>query len=141
MQSLDLSHFETDEVEDMTGMFSSCNKLNYINLAEKNRIPTNVIYYNPRVILEWDRFYIVVSVDDEYAPKKKIEATSNIIGIDVNVKAIVTSENVFYKAVTFDKNYKKALMKEKRAQNKLSRKYIKSKELKKWVYRSVLIQK
>ena len=105
--------------------------LNYINLAEKGRIPTNVSYYNPRVILEGDRFYIVVSVDDEYAPKKKIETTSNIIGIDVNVKAIVTSENVFYKAVTFDKNYKKALKKEKRAQNKLSRKYIKSQELKK----------
>ena len=106
-------------------------KLNYIKLAEKDRIPTNVLYYNPRVILEGDRFYIVVSVTDEFAPKKKIETTDNIIGIDVNIKSVVTSDNDIYKAITYDKSYKKALKKEKRAQKKLSRKYIKSKELKK----------
>ena len=105
--------------------------LNYINLAEKNRIPTNALYYNPRVKLEGDRFYIVVSVDDEFAPKKKIDATSNIIGIDLNLKAIVTSDNDIYKAVTYDKSYKKALKKERKAQKKLSIKYIKAKELKK----------
>lgn len=106
-------------------------RLNYIKLAEKDRIPTNAIYYNPRVILEGDRFYIVVSVADEFAPKKKIETTDNIIGIDVNIKSVVTSGNDVYKAITYDKSYKKALKKEKRAQKKLSRKYIKSKELKK----------
>ena len=106
-------------------------KLNYIKLAEKDRIPTNVIYYNPRVILDGDRFYIVVSVADEFAPKKKIETTDNIIGIDVNIKSVVTSDNDVYKAITYDKSYKKALKKEQRAQRKLSRKYIKSKELKK----------
>ena len=105
--------------------------LNYINLAEKNRIPTNALYYNPRVKLEGDRFYIVVSVDDEFAPKKKIDATSNIIGIDLNLKAIVTSDNDNYKALTFNQSYKKALKKERKAQKKLSRKYIKAKELKK----------
>ncbi len=108
-------------------------KLNYIKLAEKDRIPTNVIYYNPRVILDGDRFYIVVSVADEFAPKKKIETTDNIIGIDVNIKSVVTSDNDVYKAITYDKSYKKALKKEKRAQKKLSRKYIKSKELKKTI--------
>lgn len=106
-------------------------KLNYIKLAEKDRIPTNVIYYNPRVILDGDRFYIVVSVADEFAPKKIIETTDNVIGIDVNIKSVVTSDNDVYKAITYDKSYKKALKKEKRAQKKLSRKYIKSKELKK----------
>ena len=111
-------------------------KLNYIKLAEKDRIPTNVIYYNPRVILEGDRFYIVVSVADEFAPKKKIETTDNIIGIDVNIKSVVTSDNDVYKAITYDKSYKKALKKEKRAQKKLSRKYIKSKELKKTIKKS-----
>ena len=110
--------------------------LNYIKLAEKDRIPTNVLYYNPRVILEGDRFYIVVSVTDEFAQKKKIETTDNIIGIDVNIKSVVTSDNDVYKAITYDKTYKKALKKEKRAQKKLSRKYIKSKELKKTIKES-----
>ena len=110
--------------------------LNYIKLAEKDRIPTNVLYYNPRVILEGDRFYIVVSVTDEFAQKKKIETTDNIIGIDVNIKSVVTSDNDVYKAITYDKTYKKALKKEKRAQKKLSRKYIKLKELKKTIKES-----
>ena len=105
--------------------------LNWINLAEKDRIPLNVNYYNPRVILEGDRFYIVVSVDDEYAPKRKIKTSSNVIGIDMNIKSIVTSDNDIYKSLTLDKTYKKTLKKEKRAQKKLSRKYIKAKELKK----------
>lgn len=105
--------------------------LNWINMAEKNRIPTDVTYYNPRVILEGDRFYIVVGVLDEYAPKKKITTTDSAIGIDINIKSVVTSDNEVYKSITQTKKYKKVLKKEKRAQRKLSRKYIESKELKK----------
>ena len=105
--------------------------LNWINMAEKDRIPVYVPYYNPRVVLEGDRFYIVVSVDDEFAPKKKIATTDNIIGIDVNIKSVVTSDNDVYKSITLQETYKKALKKEKRAQRKLSRKYIKAKELNK----------
>ena len=105
--------------------------LNLVNMAECNRIPANVSYYNPRVVLEGDRFYIVVSVDDEYAPKKKITTTDSIIGIDLNIKAVVTSDNDVYKSVTVNKRYRKALKKEKRAQRKLSRKYLEAKALKK----------
>ena len=105
--------------------------LNYINLAEKDRIPTNVKYYNPRVVLEGNRFYIVVSVDDIHSPKKKITTTDNVIGIDVNIKSVVTSDNDVYKSITLQKTYKKALKKEKRAQKKLSRKYITAKSLNK----------
>ena len=105
--------------------------MNWVNMAECNRIPTNVPYYNPRVVLEGDRFYIVAGVDDEYAPKKKIETTDSIIGIDMNIKAIVTSDNDVYKAVTVKKEYRKAVKKEKRESRKLSRKYLKAKELKK----------
>ncbi|MBQ6783417.1 MAG: transposase [Acholeplasmatales bacterium] len=106
-------------------------RLNCVNMAEKDRIPLNANYYNPRVVLEGDRFYIVVSVDDEYAPKKKITTTDSIIGIDLNIKAVVTSDNDIYKSVTVTKRYRKALKKEKRAQRKLSRKYLQAKTLKK----------
>ena len=83
--------------------------LNLISLAEKNRIPTNAIYYNPRVVLEGNKFYIVVSVDDEYAPKKKKELNKDkTIGIDVNIKSIVTSDNSVYETITKKENYKKA---------------------------------
>ena len=115
--------------------------LNYINLAEKDRIPTNVKYYNPRVILEGDRFYIVVGVDDEHSPKKKITPTDNILGIDINIKSVVTSDNDVYKSITANKKYMKALKTEKKLQRKLSRKYIKAKELKKSLRESRNYQK
>lgn len=99
--------------------------LNWISLAEKNRIPTNCKYYNPRVVYQNDRFYICVSVDDEYAPlkhkqKKEIVKNDNTIGIDLNLKEIVTSENKRYKQVTKTKNYKDKVKRLQRLQRKLS---------------------
>ena len=106
--------------------------LNLISLAEKNRIPTNATYYNPRVVLEGDKFYIVVSVDDEYAPKKKKELNKDkTIGIDVNIKSIVTSDNTVYETVTKKENYKKARKQFKRTQRIMSKRYIISKNLNK----------
>ena len=103
--------------------------LNLISLAEKNRIPTNVAYYNPRVILEGNKFYIVVTVDSKNAPKKKIELNKyKTIGIDVNIKSIVTSDNVLYETITKKENYKNAKKKYKRTQRIMSRRYILSKK-------------
>ena len=106
--------------------------LNLISLAERNRIPTNVAYYNPRVILEGNKFYIVVSVNDEFAPNKKKELNKDkTIGIDVNIKSIVTSDNAVYETVTKKQSYKKANKQFKRTQRKMSKRYIISKALKK----------
>lgn len=96
--------------------------LNLISLAERDRIPTNASYYNPRVVLEGNKFYIVVSVDNEYAPKKEKKINeAKTIGIDVNVKSIVTSDNIVYKTVTKTESYKKANKQFKRAQRKMSK--------------------
>ena len=97
--------------------------LNYVSLAERNRIPLNCKYYNPRIILDGDKFFIVVSVDDEYAPKKKKDVNKDkTIGIDVNISSIVTSDNVVYESATKLENYIKAKKKYKRFQRKLSKK-------------------
>ena len=59
--------------------------LNYVSLAERKRIPTNVKYYNPRVVYDGYRFYIVVSVEDKLAPiKKNKELQDKTIGIDLS---------------------------------------------------------
>ena len=106
--------------------------INLVSLAEKNRIPTKANYYNPRVVLEGNKFYIVVSVDDEYAPKKKQELNKDkTIGIDVNIKSIVTSDNIVYETVTKKENYKKARKQFKRTQRIMSKRYIISKNLNK----------
>ena len=103
--------------------------INLISLAEKNRIPTNVAYYNPRVILEGNKFYIVVTVDSKNVPKNKIELNKyKTIGIDVNIKSIVTSDNVLYETITKKENYKNAKKKYKRTQRIMSRRYILSKK-------------
>ena len=101
--------------------------LNYISLAEKDRIPTNVTYYNPRVSYDGEHFYITVGVGDEHAPKKKRkESDGRVIGIDLNNAEIVTSENVVYKQATKTKTYKKLKLRKRRLQRSLSRKYLKS---------------
>ena len=101
--------------------------LNYVNLAEKGRIPTNVTYYNPRVSYDGECFYITVGVSDEHAPKKKRkESDGRVIGIDLNNAEIVTSENIIYKQATKTKTYKKIKSRKRRLQRSLSRKYLKS---------------
>ena len=99
--------------------------LNWIKLAEKNRIPQNVKYYNPRISYDESHFYLTVSVDDEYAPKKKIIVTDDrVLGIDLNNKEIVTSENKRYIQATKTKKYNKIKRRKKKLQRALSRKYI-----------------
>ena len=98
--------------------------LNYISLAEKNRIPIEVKYFNPRVIYDGDRFYIVVAVEDINAPKKKIrEKVDEVIGIDLNISTIVLSSNKQYKSINKESRIKKATRKLKLMQRKAARRY------------------
>jgi putative transposase len=100
--------------------------LNWVSLAERGRIPTNISYYNPRVSYDGEYFYLTVGVADEYAPKKKrAESDDKVIGIDLNNAEIVTSENIRYKQATKTKEYKRLNNRKKRLQRALSRKYIK----------------
>ena len=96
--------------------------LNWVNMAETNRIPLNVKYYNPRVVYDGNNFYIVVGVDETIT--NRIKSDNRIIGIDLNNAEIVTSENKRYNQVTKSKQYKKILKRKKRLQRSLSRKYL-----------------
>ena len=96
--------------------------LNWVNMAERNRIPLKVKYYNPRVVYDGYNFYIVVGIDETIT--NRIKSDDRVIGIDLNNKEIVTSENVRYTQVTKTKKYKKILKRKKRLQRSLSRKYL-----------------
>ncbi|MGM9858867.1 MAG: RNA-guided endonuclease InsQ/TnpB family protein [Bacilli bacterium] len=116
--------------------------LNYVSLAERGRVPLNCRYYNPRIILDGDKFFVVVSVDDEYAPKKEKNVNKDkTIGIDVNISSIVTSDNVVYKSATKLENYIKTKKKYKRMQRKLSRKSLIAKSYNKLLSQSRNYQK
>ena len=96
--------------------------LNWVNMAETNRIPLNAKYYNPRVVYDGNNFYIVVGVEETIT--NRIKSDNRIIGIDLNNAEIVTSENIRYNQVTKSKQYKKILKRKKRLQRSLSRKYL-----------------
>ena len=101
--------------------------LNWIKLAEVNRIPVGVSYYNPRVSYDGKNFYITVGVLDEFTPIKNInKSDERIIGIDLNSASIVTSESIVYKQATKTRSYKRIKNRKKRLQRALSRKYLKA---------------
>ncbi len=99
--------------------------LNWINMAEKNRIPVGVKYYNPRISYDGTNFYLTVGVDDEYAPvKRKNKVDDRVIGIDLNNGKIVTSENIIYPQPKNHLSYQIVNHRKKRLQRALSRKYL-----------------
>lgn len=99
--------------------------LNLVRLSEKGRIPKNVKYYNPRVVIEGERIFIVVAVDDANAPLKYQEKMkSGIIGIDVNVHSIDLSDGKSFRSPLKKSKTKRIIKKGKRLQRKGSKKLL-----------------
>ena len=117
--------------------------LNYIKLAEKKRIPTNIKYYNPRVVYDGNRFYIVVAVDDINRPVKKNKSINEVnetssIGIDLNINSIVTSVDKRYETVNKELRVIKLNKRLKRTQRKLSKKYLIKEEKKRKSQKNII---
>lgn len=106
--------------------------LNWINLAEKDRIPLNVKYYNPRVIFDGYNFYLTVGIEDKDYPSKtkQIEKESNPIGLDLNINSFVTSSNDVYKNINSTRKIKNLTRRLKRYQRSISKKIEYSKRYK-----------
>ncbi len=98
--------------------------LNMVRLCEKNRIPTNVKYYNPRVVIEGDRIFIVVTVDTNKEKSNIKTLSEEIIGIDVNIHSIDLSNEKSYKSPLKSKKIKKIIKKGKRFQRRCSYKLL-----------------
>ena len=100
--------------------------LNWVKLSEKNRVPTTCRYYNPRVVLENDRLFIIVSVQDDYRPLKKkmhLQTSDDTIGIDLNIKTINLSNGKVYKTCNKEKRLLKLSKRLKRNLRMNARKY------------------
>ena len=106
--------------------------LNWINLAEKDRIPLNVKYYNPRVIFDGYNFYLTVGIEDKDYPlkTKSLEKESNPIGLDLNINSFVTSSNDVYKNINSTRKIKNLTRRLKRYQRSISKKIEYSKRYK-----------
>lgn len=103
-------------------------KANWMKLAEKNRVPIDAKYRNPRLSFDWVHWWISVGIECE----NNIEIFSNDgIGIDVGVKdlAILSDKDqTKYENINKTKTVKRLEQKQRRLQRSISRKYNRNKE-------------
>jgi len=102
-------------------------KIGWVKLSEKDRIPEDIKYTNPRVKFDGVHWYVSVGIEVE---KKPVELTGCSIGIDVGVKELAVCSNIeeAYKNINKTKKLRKIEKKLKRLQHKVSNKYEKNKE-------------
>ena len=104
-----------------TSMKKNKQKLNWIKLCEKGRIPTNCKYMNPRFTYDGLNWWVSVSIEtenDTNIPQNKG------IGIDLGLKDLaVCSDGHTYKNVNKTQEVKKIEKRKRRLQRSISRKY------------------
>ena len=96
-------------------------KLNWIKLCEKGRIPTNCNYMNPRFTFDGLHWWVSVSIEtenDTNIPQNKG------VGIDLGLKELaIFSDGNTYKNINKSPKMKKLEKKKRRLQRSISRKY------------------
>ena len=96
-------------------------KLNWIKLCEKGRIPTNCKYMNPRITYDGLHWFVSVSVEVE--DNTDIQSNDGI-GIDLGLKDLaVCSNGNTYKNINKTNKVKKIEKRKRRLQRSISRKY------------------
>ena len=101
-------------------------KLNWIRLQEKGRIPTNCKYMNPRFIFDGLHWWLSVGVEVEDNINLP---TSEGIGIDLGLKDLaICSDGNTYKNMNKSPKVKKLEKRKRRLQRSVSRKYNMNKE-------------
>ena len=101
-------------------------KLNWIKLCEKGRIPTNCKYFNPR--FTYDGLYWYVSVGVEINNDITISSNEGI-GVDLGIKDLaVCSDNNIYKNINKTSKVKRLEKRKRRLQRSISRRYEKNKK-------------
>ena len=114
-------------------------KLNWIKLCEKGRIPTNCKYFNPRFIYDGLHWYISIGI--EIDNKTNISLNEGI-GIDLGIKnlAICSDENT-YKNINKTNKVKKIEKRKRRLQRSISRRYEKNKKGERYCKTSNIIKR
>ena len=101
-------------------------KLNWIKLCEKGRIPTNCKYMNPRFTFDGLHWWLSVSIEtenDTNIPQNKG------IGIDLGLKDLaICSDGNTYKNINKTLRVKKVEKRKRKLQRSISRKYNMNKE-------------
>ena len=101
-------------------------KINWIRLAEHNRIPTDCKYTNPRIKYDGLNWYLTVGI--EYEDSTAIPSNDGI-GIDLGIKDLsICSDSNKYKNINKTQKVKKLEKQKRRLQRSISRSYEKNKK-------------
>ena len=101
-------------------------RLNWIKLCEKGRIPPNAKYLNPRFTYDGLHWYVSVGIE---IPDSTTIPTNEGIGIDVGIKDLaVCSNGVTYKNINKTNKIRKIEKRQRRLQRSVSRRYEKNKK-------------
>lgn len=101
-------------------------KLNWIKLCEKGRIPTNCKYMNPRFTYDGIYWYVSVSIEVE---DNSETLSSDGIGIDLGIKDLaICSDGNTYGNINKTQRVKKLEKRKRRLQRSVSRRYEKNKK-------------
>ena len=101
-------------------------KINWIRLAENNRIPTDCKYRNPHIKYDGINWWITVGI--EYEDAVSIPSNDGI-GIDLGIKELaVCSDGTKYKNINKSQKIKKLEKQKRRLQRSISRSYEKNKK-------------
>ena len=101
-------------------------KINWMRLAEHNRIPTDCKYTNPRIKYDGLNWWLTVGV--EYEDSTAIPSNDGI-GIDLGIKDLaICSDGAKYKNINKSQKVKKLEKQKRRLQRSISRSYEKNKK-------------
>jgi len=114
-------------------------KIGWVRLSEKDRIPQGVKYTNPRVKFDGVHWYVSVGIEKE---QEAVELSDESIGIDVGIKNLAVCSNIDtpFKNVNKSKKVRKLEKKLRRLQRKVSNKYEKNKEGRSYVKTSNIVK-
>ena len=101
-------------------------KFNLIKLAEKNKIPVNAKYSNPRVTFDGLNWWISVGIECSESTENPLNEG---IGIDIGIKDLaICSDKRTYKNINKTEKVKKLKKTKRRLQRKISGKYNKNRK-------------
>jgi transposase, IS605 orfB family len=103
-------------------------KLNWIKLCEKKKIPTDCKYMNTRFTYDGLYWYVSVSIEVDDDTDNTFQSNEGI-GIDLVIKDLaICSDKNTYKNINKTQRVKKLEKKKRRLQRSVSRKYCKNKK-------------
>lgn len=123
------THIKLEKISD--SQRKNKQKLNWIKLSEKDRIPIVETYLNPRITFDGIHWYVSVGVE---VTDKPVKPANPGIGIDLGIKDLaVCSDKHTYKNINKTDRVIRLEKAKRRKQRQISRKYLMNKQGNKYV--------